>query len=517
MNQRPDLQSLSTSAWDVLVIGGGITGAGVAREAVRRGFRTLLLEQRDFAWGTSSRSSKMVHGGLRYIAAGDIRLTWHSLVERERLLQEAPGLVLRMGYWFAHYRRKFPGPLVFRLLLIIYDLLARVRDHSYSSKEAFLKIIPGYRAANLLGASRYTDALVDDARLVLRVLEEAAHEGAVVRNYTQVVDLFMEQGQVAGAVIKDAVTGEQQTLRAQVVISATGAWADQLRQPITGERKIRPLRGSHLVLSQERLPVKESVIFMHPRDNRAVFVYPWEGRTLAGTTDLDHQQDLNEEAAISKEEFAYLLQAVNSEFPEANIVAADVIATFSGVRPIVSSGKSNDPSSEKRDHSVFLDRGLVTVTGGKLTTFRQIAVDALKIASSLLGQPVREEKGPIFRPSPVQKDLPASLVARHGAQALEVQRLLQGKDREIIPGLNVFWGELRWSLRHEQVVHLDDLLLRRIRMGLLLPEGGKALLEKIIVMCKEELGWTQEQAHVEQQRYEQIWQKHYGTLAGADC
>ncbi|NNM50771.1 MAG: glycerol-3-phosphate dehydrogenase/oxidase [Pseudomonadales bacterium] len=512
--QRPDAHSLSASEWDVIVIGGGITGAGVAREAARRGLKTLLLEQRDYAWGTSSRSSKMVHGGLRYIASGDIRLTWHSLVERERLMRESSGLVTRMGYWFAHFRKKFPGPFVFGLLLTVYDVLARYRDHSYSARDSFLARMPGYLDKGLLGASRYTDALVDDARLVLRVLEEARADGAITLNYMTVHDLLMQKGRVAGVKALDQVSGEQVVLNAKAVISATGAWADRLRQPLAGETRIRPLRGSHLVIPSSRLPVAESVIFMHPDDGRAVFIYPWEGRTLVGTTDLDHRDDLDVEASISPQEFVYLLRAANSQFPGAKLVAEDVMATFSGVRPIVSSGKGRDPSQEKRDHSVFVDQGLVTVTGGKLTTFRQIALDALRAASSPLGINIRDDGAPIFRPVQLRASWPERLTARFGVRAAEVAAMSEGSDQALIPGMTVSWSELRWSLRHEQVVHLDDLLLRRVRMGLLLPHGGEEHLQRIAGLCQQELGWDEERTLQETRRYMKIWHSFYGTAAG---
>ncbi len=512
--QRPDARTLSASEWDVIVIGGGITGAGVAREAARRGLKTLLLEQRDYAWGTSSRSSKMVHGGLRYIASGDIRLTWHSLVERERLMRESSGLVTRMGYWFAHFRKKFPGPFVFGLLLTVYDVLARYRDHSYSAKDRFLARMPGYLAQDLLGASRYTDALVDDARLVLRVLEEARADGALTLNYVTVHDLVMHEGRVAGVEAKDDISGIAMRLQAKAVISATGAWADRLRQPLAGEKRIRPQRGSHLVIASPRLPVAESVIFMHPDDGRAVFIYPWEGRTLVGTTDLDHREDLDTEASISAQEFAYLLRAANSQFPAAKLVAEDVIATFSGVRPIVSSGKGRDPSQEKRDHSVFVDQGLITVTGGKLTTFRQIALDALRAASKQLGKTIRDDGSPVFRPVQQRASWPERLTARFGVRAAEVAVMSEDGDQALIPGMTVSWGELRWSLRHEQVVHLDDLLLRRVRMGLLLPEGGQEHLPRIAQICQQELGWDETRMEQERQRYLDIWQRFYGTAAG---
>ncbi len=513
---------ISGERWDMIVIGGGITGAGVAREAARRGLKTLLVEQRDYAWGTSSRSSKMVHGGLRYIAQGDIRLTWHSLTERERLLVEAPGLVSRMGYWFAHYRHVFPGRFVFGILLMMYDILAGVRDHRYFPRAEFLKRMPGYRDAGLKGASRYTDALVDDSRLVQRVLDEAVADGALALNYVKVESLLMEGRRVAGVHLLDAESGHKATVRAAVVVNATGAWADRLREKLAGEKKVRPQRGSHVVLAPGRLPVTEAVIFMHADDKRPLFIYPWEGRTVIGTTDLDHRDDLDREASITVKELDYILSGVNSQFPQEAITRDDIIATFSGVRPIVASGGGVNPSSERRDHSVWDDQGLITVTGGKLTTFRLIALDVLKMAKHHFPAiDASDSKARVFRVIDVIKTAhPAGdlqrLKGRFGFHTTQFLAELPAEELAAIPQLQTLWAELRWAARYEQVEHLDDLLLRRTRLGLLLPEGGQRLLPDIRSRCQLELGWSDERWQAECERYRELWQRHYGVPGKED-
>lgn len=516
LNREAALERVAAEQWDMVVIGGGITGAGVAREAARRGLRTLLVEQRDYAWGTSSRSSKMVHGGLRYIAQGDIRLTWHSLTERERLLVEAPGLVSRMGYWFAHYRHVFPGRFLFGILLMVYDLLARHRDHRYAARAEFLKRMPGYRDSDLTGASRYTDALVDDSRLVQRVLDEAMTDGALCLNYLKVESLVMANGRVTGVQLADLVGGRTLSATATVVVNATGAWADRLREKLAGERKVRPQRGSHIVLAPGRLPLAEAVIFMHADDNRPLFIYPWEGRTVVGTTDLDHREDLDIEASITPVELDYILRGVNSQFPGEKISRADVIATWSGVRPIVASGGAVHPSKERRDHTVWENDGLVTVTGGKLTTFRLIALDVLKAARQYLqGLDAGDSGAPVFRTvGTVATSHPARdlqrLKGRFGF--LLPQFLAEARDDEMqpIPLVEALWAELRWAARYEQVQHLDDLLLRRTRVGLLLPEGGAGHLARVRGICQQELGWSDGRWQEEEARYRMLWQAHYG-------
>ena len=276
--------SSQVKPWDMLIIGGGITGAGIAREAARRGLAVLLIEQKDFAWGTSSRSSKMVHGGLRYIASGDYKTTLLSVRERERMLSEASGLVNEMHYIMPHYKGKFPPPWIFNTLLRVYDRLAGKRYFTYFKREAFLSLNPHIKQDKFLGASQFSDAVTDDSRLVMRVLDEAINDGAQAINYLKAESLITnEQGLVVGATLKDTSSEDSAHSNAQsydvyakVVVSATGAWADTLRMQASKRteqnfhKQIRPSRGSHLVVSKERLPIEQAYTFLHPEDKREV-------------------------------------------------------------------------------------------------------------------------------------------------------------------------------------------------------------------------------------------------------
>ncbi|HMU86023.1 MAG TPA: glycerol-3-phosphate dehydrogenase/oxidase [Agitococcus sp.] len=511
-------QELPQTEWDIIVVGGGITGAGVAREAARAGAKVLLIDQKDYAFGTSSRSSKMVHGGLRYIAMGDIKLTRHSLVERERLLREAPGLVDRMSYFFAHYQGGGikSNRWAFAILLMAYDILAGIKDRSYFNAKKFLARVPNYRSDKLLGASRYTDAVTDDTRLVIRVLDEACKDGAVTVNYVKAEKTIITNDQVTALVVRDELSQETATLKAKVVVNATGAWVNRLRQEVATETvSVRPQRGSHLVVSAERLPLNDALILFHPDDNRAMFIYTWEGRTVIGTTDLDHKDNLDDEAVITAEEVKYLLRAANHEFPQAKLTPNDVIATFSGVRPIVSSGKGLDPSKERRDHAVWADKGVISVSGGKLTTFRQIAQDVLTAAESWLPTiKQRDQKASVFsKPeghisSPLSPDQYRRFVGKYGYLAQRFLAEMPAQELKLIPETQTMWAEVRWALRYEQVVHLDDLMLRRTRLGLLLVKGGAAHFDTIKQMALSE-GWTEERWVSEQARYSQIWQAYY--------
>ncbi|WP_298737345.1 glycerol-3-phosphate dehydrogenase/oxidase [uncultured Psychrobacter sp.] len=524
--------------WDMLIIGGGITGAGIAREAARRGLSVLLIEQKDFAWGTSSRSSKMVHGGLRYIASGDYKTTLLSVRERERMLTEADGLVNEMHYVMPHYKGKFPPPWIFNTLLRVYDRIAGKRYFKYFKKDAFLRLNPNIKQDKFLGASQFSDAVTDDSRLVMRVLDEAIHDGAHAINYLKAESLITnEQGLVVGATLKDtASNNSNQTfdVHAKVVVSATGAWADTLRMQAREQteqsfnKQIRPSRGSHLVISQERLPTLQAYTFLHPSDKRAVFVFPWENRTVLGTTDLDHPPLNDEEVGITSAEVDYLLAATNSLFDDTDLNREDVISTWAGVRPLIAdsgNGKRVSPSKEKRDHSVWLDNNLVTVSGGKLTTFRLIALDVLAKCQEVLdlddsatqNQAINGDQvfSKVASIHPKFATLPADLQQRlqgfYGRKLDTLLELAHEEDLAYITDSNTIWAEIRFAARFEQVIHLDDLLLRRTRLGLILPHGAMTPLisARLKQICQQELGWDEQKWQQEVARYSELWQRYY--------
>ncbi|MCP5160144.1 MAG: glycerol-3-phosphate dehydrogenase/oxidase [Hahellaceae bacterium] len=511
--------------WDLIIIGGGITGAGVLREATRLGLKVLLIEQRDFAWGTSSRSSKMVHGGLRYLGSGQVGLTRESVQERQRLLEEAPGLVEPLPFLMGHYKGIFPGPRIFNMLLAVYDFLAGRRNHRWWRKGISDFLAPGLRVSGLEGATQFGDAVTDDARLVLRTLQEAVAEGGEVLNYVEAVQLLREgaenagsEGLVSGVTMLDRQTATKFDVRARCVVNATGAWTDELRAQLGAHAAVRPLRGSHLIVPGWRLPVAFAVSFFHQDDKRPVFAFPWEGVTVIGTTDLDHSQNMKRDASITQEEVSYLLRAANLQFPSTHLEEGDVIATYSGVRPVVSrriqhsDADKTQPSKEKREHSVWDDAGMISVAGGKLTTFRLIALDVLKAAAPYLPvmSAVRESR--IFKPV-AAGEKPASinatqwkrLVGRYGNAATQ----LSVKQMNRIAHTDTLWAELEWVLENEMVVHLEDVLLRRTRIGLLLGQQVMNLLPDIRIMCQRRLGWDDARWAQEEYAYRQLVRHSY--------
>lgn len=505
--------------FDVIVVGGGITGAGILREAARHGLRALLIEQRDFAWGTSSRSSKLVHGGLRYLATGQVHLTWTSVRERENLLADGVGLIDPLGFLIATHKGDHPGKLSYRAGLSIYDLMALQWSHRYYNADEFKMLVPHMSTQDLEGGFRYADAQTDDSRLVLRIIREGVADGGIALNYVAAKDLIRENDRVVGVILEDQLTHTMQSVRAKIVISATGVWADQLRETLGHTPQLRPLRGSHLIFPRWKLPVPQAVAFLHPLDHRPVFIYPWEGITLVGTTDLDHTDNLNQEPCISPDEVAYLMAAVVYQFPARNLTLDDIISTYAGVRPVIDTGK-DDPSKESRDHVVWQDNGLLTVTGGKLTTFRVIALDTLNIARDYLPDlPPFNRKNTVLNaldnlqlPSNAEslaEPTRRRLIGRYGADTPHLLDATSPNELKYIPTTRMLWAELRWAARAEGVVHLDDLLLRRVRLGLLLPQGGLQIIDQIRAICQPELGWDDVRWETEVNAYQHLWQTAY--------
>jgi glycerol-3-phosphate dehydrogenase len=517
MNSEMNIGNIAPH-WDVVIIGGGITGAGTLREATNMGLQALLVEQKDFAWGTSSRSSKLVHGGLRYLKEGHFLLTKMAVEERESLLKEAPGLVEPLEFLLPVYEHQRPGKHTLKIGLSLYDLMAREHQHRFLEKAEFYRRMPYARQEGLKGGFHFYDAQVDDSRLVLRLINESVAAGAGALNYTAAIDILRnEAGEVAGVKIEDTETRESRTVETALVINATGCWAERLHPSPEPGRHLRPLRGSHLVFSSAALPINVGVCLVHPRDNRTIFVLPWEGAVLVGTTDLDHKTDLSLEPTITEGEIAYLLEGLNTLFPSLEISLNDCISVFAGLRPVLSEGRLS-PSAESREHVVWVDKGLVTVTGGKLTTFRRLAWDALKAAKPFLeSQKFSDKHKPLFAkpPDKMPSGLGLSdivwrrLYGRYGQGANRLVQAARAQDLEPITGTHTLWAELPYVAANERVRHLSDLLLRRVRIGLLTPRGGKDHLKRIRALCQPILSWDNKRWREETAMYLEHWRQFH--------
>jgi glycerol-3-phosphate dehydrogenase len=505
--------------WDILIIGGGITGAGIFRRAVAEGYRTLLVDAGDFASGTSSRSSKLVHGGFRYLRNKQFSVTRESVREREWMLHEAKNLVTRLGF-------VMPCPddikiaAQFAIGVVIYDLLAPKWAHKRLNKTNLVKNCPLLDPERLHSGFLYYDAEMDDARIVYRMVRETVMKGGTALNYAAAGKLTKSPGgKVCGAVLQDKSDQHNPDLeiRASVVINAAGPWSDDVRGQIGAPGRLRKLRGSHLVFSRERLPLKHAVTLLHPRDHRAMFAIPWEGVSLIGTTDLDHKYSLTGgEPFATAAEIEYILEAGNATFPSTALKHEDILSSFSGLRPVINTGNP-DPSKESRAHVVWDEDGMITITGGKLTTFRIMAEEALVAASKYLAKPVDiSKKTRYFDKLP---DLKAGgqvltselsyLLGRYGEETSQVLACAHDGENQPISPLPNLWSEIRWAARTGAVEHLDDLLLRRVRLGLQLACGGADQIEKIREIAQPELGWSDSKWEMELARYYVIYAAAY--------
>jgi len=511
--------------WDLIIIGGGITGAGILRQAVAAGLKALLVEANDFAFGTSSRSSKLIHGGFRYLRNKQINVTKESVREREWMLREAPGLVTPLRFLLPNFERYHFPSWKLGLGVMIYDLLAPKWNHRKCSPTKLLETCPFLNTGGLVGGFQYYDAVMDDARLLLRILREAVQSGGAALSYARAERLLRTgDGHVCGALLRDRLfpDGHTAEVKAKVVVNASGAWSDEVRNQLGQPARLRRLRGSHLVFARASLPVNQALTLFHPRDGRAMFVIPWEGATIVGTTDIDHDPALDKkylEPFASEEEIGYMIEALSLLFPSLGLSDRDIVSSFSGLRPVIHTGAAT-PSEESRAHALWEENGLITITGGKYTTFRVMSRQTMGRVLARLGKPQAATRERIFDPLPDLSSLslePSRLVylaGRHGDETAQLMTAAKQGELEPIGQLPNVWAELRWAAREEGVEHLDDLLLRRVRLGLLLPRGAGDLLGRIRSIVQPELEWSDERWQQEEAAYLQTWRRYYSPKPG---
>ena len=516
------LTSLATRDWDMIVIGGGITGAGILREAARLGLKALLVERNDFASGTSSHSSKLIHGGLRYFVQGQLKMMRESLLARQHLLHDGPPLVKPIGYLHVIYKGDRVTPLIFETGIRTYALLhGHWKIHQRVNPSGIGLYSPGLSPKDLQAVFTFDESQTDDARLVLRVLREATTRGAMALNYTSAVGLLRdEHGQVNGILAQDSTQGDPVSLRARVVVNATGAWADGLRRQIGAPARLRPMRGSHLVIPGWRFRIGQITSFFHPENGRPIYCVPWKGVVLVGTTDVDQEMlGENEEPHASAEEIQFLLSGLQARFPTLHFTWQDIQAVFAGLRP-VADVQTSDPTKASREHMILYEAGLLTVAGGKLTTFHTMALETFeKLREHLPQIPKSQAESSALDPLP---DLPSDLpldsnlaldwLSRYGEASLDflcAASLLERAHihQEHSPSL----ADFRWAARHEAVRNLDDLLLRRTRLGLTAPRGGAAFLPRLRTILQEELHWSDLQWEEEVAHYLLYWKQMYGV------
>lgn len=487
--KRPNLleRLRSTPRWDVLVVGGGATGLGCAVEAASRGYATLLLEARDFAKGTSSRSTKLIHGGVRYLAQGRIGLVREALAERALLLANAPHLVHPQRFVVPVYRHL--DRLTLGVGLSAYDWLAGQRSLGPSrllSAGETLTLLPTVENHGLLGGIAYMDARFDDARLAITLMRTVLGLGGLALNYLPVEQLLHDKGRISGARARDAESGEVFDIAARVVINAAGVWADALRQldeaGLPG--RLRPSQGAHLVVDRDFLPGDSALLIPRTRDGRVLFMIPWKGKVLLGTTDTA-RPDLPEEPRPFREEVDFILDTAARYLPHAP-GRRDIRSAFAGLRPLIG-GSAGSTASLSREHVIELSRqGLVSVAGGKWTTYRRMGEEIIDRAAASGGLPV---KAGISRSLALHGSTARPTEDVHGSERAAIDAL-PGARLRLHPGLDLSEAEVRHAVRHEQARNIEDMLARRHRALFTDARAALDCAPAVAAVMAEELGWT---------------------------
>ncbi|HEY7330908.1 MAG TPA: glycerol-3-phosphate dehydrogenase [Gemmataceae bacterium] len=493
MKRMPE--ALTDGAFDLLILGGGITGAGVALDAVLRGLRVALIDKGDFASGTSSHSSKLVHGGLRYLEHGDFHLVYEALHERGRLLYNAPHLVHPLRFVLPFYEGARVSPWKFRIGLILYDFLAGARNIRRSrvvSLPHLRREFSELRTAGLRGGAEYFDAQMDDARLCLEVLRTAALHGAYVVNYVEAISFDFSGGALRGVRALDRLRGRELTIRARQVLNATGPWGDGVRQLAgdDGEPLLQPTKGVHLILPNRELSA--AFLLLHPADGRVFFVFPFWNKMLLGTTDTmwDESPD---KISVTPQDVDYLLAGLNHYF-SSSLSTSDVLSSFAGLRPLIRS-RPGEPSELSREFQLYTSpSGLLTAVGGKYTTYRNMAeiitdtvVRRLGLSRSCRTRSFRLDGAPrqpwqsyraatiraLTSALPLEEETAAHLVDRYGRRAVEVADYARRDpvlSQRVVENEPDILAEFAYERDHEMAEKPADFLLRRTRLGLFHPE-----------------------------------------------
>lgn len=529
---RQDLRAkLANEEFDLLVIGGGVIGAATARDAALRGLRVALVEAADTAGGTSSRSSKLVHGGLRYLEQGDLALVFESVSERRILSQVAPHLVRPAGFLFPIYPQSPVTVPKLRLGLMVYEGLALFRTprmHTTWKPSRVRKEIPALRAEGLRGAPLYWDCMTDDARLTLELLLDAVAQGASALTWAPVVGIEHDaQGRVCGARVSDALDPQAPELlvRARAVLNATGPWSDRVRgltQP--GSRQLRCTKGVHIVVPADRVPTSQVIVGTHPRDQRVFFVIPWGEAVYIGTTDTDFDGDPREVAA-TREDIEYLFEGTHFYFPEAGLRDEDVTSTWAGLRPLIRADGLS-PSQVSREHTITVDPdGLISIAGGKLTTCRRMAaevvqraVDWLSLAGhnpkelrpvdtsrlplpGAVGWPEDEEDGASITPkvlaaagSRISEATAAYLKDRYGTRAIDLARRVAqdaALAAPLVPGRPEILAQVDVAVQQELACTVTDVLERRTQLFFRDRDQGLGAVSAVGARMATLLGWDE--------------------------
>lgn len=516
--RRAQLTTLPNETADLLVIGGGITGAGIARDAAMRGLRTVLVDAGDFGWGTSSRSSRLIHGGLRYLEHRWFRLVFEASRERRILLRIAPHLVRPRAFVFPTHEGSRVKRWEISAGVWLYDILAAFRNvhmHRLMGRRGVLKAEPLLRERGLTGGALYYDAQTDDARLVLATMRSAHRHGATCLSYVRVVNLEKADGLVRGAQLEDAFTGEQLSLKAHVVVNATGPWSDAMRRldEPGAAPLLRPTKGAHIAVPQRRIGNNGAVTLLSPIDGRVMFVLPWGDVTIVGTTDTD-EAVAPDDVAANEQDVLYLVRSANAVFPNARLGMDDVIAAWAGLRPLLRGGGDSTASVPREHRIVESASGLVTIAGGKLTTYRVMAQQTVDVVARRLraldGRPLPPRAATDREPLPggevhdqdalteeltkegMSPEVARHLVGAYGTEATAVANLMAA-DRSLagplVPDGPWRLAEVVYQARREMALTVSDVLVRRTHAFYLRADQAVSAAPVVAQLLAPELGW----------------------------
>ena len=468
--------------FDALVIGGGITGCGTARDAAMRGLKVALIERDDFASGTSGRSSRLVHGGIRYLEHGQLHLVRESIREREILLRIAPHLVKTLAFTWPIYRGARVGKLKLGAGLFMYRLMAlgKSRGHSSLNAKETLEREPSLSSTGLTGSAVYYDACTDDARLTIANAIAAEQSGAFVASHTRVAGIIRDGGKAIGVIVAPQHSGETQEIRARVLVDATGVWQNELTGAARGQRH-RGSKGVHVAVPRERVGNRDAITMISEVDGRVMFCLPAGPQTIIGTTDT-WTDDAPENVHASRSDIDYLLRSANAYFPRARLSIDDVISAWAGIRPLIG-GQSNNPTAVSREHSITVDdAGIIHVTGGKLTTYRSMAAEIVDRVQQALGQTVR-------RASTDSVELPG---ADRAGEIFKLQRDDSRLSDRLVPELPYTGAHLVYGITREKALSLGDLLIRRTHLAFETRDHGKSVAARAAAMVAPVLDWDEQ-------------------------
>jgi glycerol-3-phosphate dehydrogenase len=519
------LTALAGQTFDLVVIGGGITGAGIARDAALRGLQVALIDKGDFASGTSSKSTKLVHGGLRYLEQGQVRLVFESVHERATLLRLAPHIVRPQEFLTPSYRGDRPGLFVMDCGLWLYDALSGFTSpklhHTYRRKHVE-GLEPGLRKQGLRGGIVYYDCATDDARLTIENIVDARALGAVALNHVRATRLLREGDRFVGVEVEDLRTGQGPiAVRGRVVINATGPWCDEIRQMYGAERILGPTKGVHIVVDAARFPIRRALLVREKK--RVVFLLPWGHRSVIGTTDTFYD-GAPDDVFADRADVEYLLDVGNYYYPDSKLALEDVLATWSGLRPLLRPPAAAAASAVSREHHLESAPGLVTIAGGKLTTYRRMAAEVVDVATRQLERTVpASSTGERALPGGVgvdgsagidaiavrlagtlPEDIAAHLAQTYGARCPSIEARIAREPalaERLDPELPFIAAEIDEAVEVEQAVELGDLLQRRVPLSLYGRDQGLALAERAARRMASRLGWSDAESARELDRY----------------